>query len=320
MVAAARADAGGFQYGSAADGDNPALELAIWYPSDAPVATKPVGLFEQQVAYYGPVKGDALPLVVISHGTGGSAAEHYDTALALAEAGFVVVAINHTGDNYKDRGVSFTQRNFTDRSRHVSRVIDFMLNGWKDHSHLDPGKIGIVGHSGGGATSLIAIGGIPNFALGPKFCAEHPETWDCQRVEENNAADAPGDSPATQVSEGVHDSRLKAAVIAAPAIGYVFEKDALSGVTAPVQLWRAENDKVTPNQWNADLVRDALPVPPEDHLVANAGHFDFLAPCSDALAKVASEICESAPDFDRAAFHQDFDKAIVAFFKAQLMQ
>ena len=36
----------------------------------------------------------SLPLVVMSHGTGGSFLGHFDTAMALADAGFVVVAMN----------------------------------------------------------------------------------------------------------------------------------------------------------------------------------------------------------------------------------
>ena len=320
LVTASPASATGFQYGTAPDPDGKPIQLAIWYPSDGKATTQPVGLFTQDVAFYGPVRGAALPLVVISHGTGGSAADHYDTALALAEAGFVVVALNHTGDYYKDRADSFTQRNFANRARHVNRVIDFMLKDWDGHDHLNPAEIGIFGHSAGGATALITIGGTPDFDHGAKFCDDHPESWDCQQVKQRaataDAAPAPDDPPKPLV--WTHDPRIKAAVIAAPAIGYDFAKNDLSDVTAAVQLWRAVDDKITPNEWNADIVRDALPKPPEDHLVPKAGHFDFIAPCSDALAKAAPEICASEPGFDRAAFHKELDQTVVAFFKAKL--
>jgi predicted dienelactone hydrolase len=317
VLTASPAGAGGFQYGSAPDPDDQPIELAIWYPSDAATTTKPIGLFEQDIAFYGPVKGDALPLIVISHGTGGSAAGHYDTALALADAGFVVVAMSHTGDNYRDRAYSFSVRNFTDRPRHVSRVIDFMLNDWVGHDHIDPGRIGIFGHSAGAATALIAIGGNPDFYLAMLFCRDHPDDWGCVQARAKNDR-TEGNSAGTRSPDWPHDPRIKAASIAAPALGPTFTKVGLETVSAPVQLWRAEDDRITPNPWYGDIVRDALPKPPEDHLVPLAGHFDFLAPCSEALAKVASAICESAPGFDRAAFHQDMNKAVIAFFKAQL--
>ena len=313
LLAASPARAVGFQYGSAPDGDDPSLELAIWYPSDAKLTAQPVGLFTQDVAFYGPVTGSNLPLIVISHGTGGSAAGHYDTALALAEAGFVVVAMSHTGDNYKDRDASFSRHNFANRSRHIARVIDFMLNIWTGRGHLDPARIGLFGHSAGGATTLIVVGGTPDFERFGQYCQDHPEAWDCTQMRQTGVPPDPDEKLVW-----THDARIKAAAIAAPAVGSVFTTEGLAAVGVPVQLWRAADDVITPNQWNADIIRDALPKPPEDHLVPHAGHFDFLAPCNDALANVAPAICESAPGFDRASFHQDMNKALVAFFTAQL--
>lgn len=318
LLAAPPACAAGFQYGTAPDPDDKPIELGIWYPSEAATAPQPLGLFTQDVAYYAAVAGQLLPLIVISHGTGGGAASHYDTALALADAGFVVVALSHTGDNYKDRAYSFTRRNFIDRPRQVSRVIDFMLGAWEGHDHLDPARIGMFGHSAGGATTLIMLGADPDFSIAARLCADHPDEWGCQQIKARAAAGSVpiADDEAQPVPP--HDPRVKAGAIAAPAIGYTFTKNALSKMISPIQLWRAENDQITPNQWHADIVRADLPKPPEDHLVANAGHFDFLAPCVDALAKIAPEICTSAPGFDRAAFHADLNKALVGFFKAQL--
>jgi predicted dienelactone hydrolase len=318
LLAASPVCAAGFQYGTAPDGDNPLLELGIWYPSDAPTKPQPLGLFTQDVASYAAISGQSLPLIVISHGTGGGATSHYDTALALADAGFVVVALTHTGDNYKDRADSFTARNFIQRPRHISQVIDFMLNSWNGHDHIDPTRIGMFGHSAGGATTLIMLGGNPDFGLVAIYCRKHPEAWDCAQVKAHTGGDLSLSANDSEPPDWHHDPRIKAAVIAAPAIGYTFTKDGLAAVTALIQLWRAEDDKITANEWNADIVRAYLPKPPEDHLVANAGHFDFLAPCSDALEKVAHAICASAPGFDRTAFHTDFNKALVAFFKAQL--
>jgi len=54
-------------------------------------------------------------------------------------------------------------------------------------------------------------------------------------------------------------------------------------------------------------VRLALPEALDYLVVSNAGHFDFLVPCSDALASIAPAICTSMPGFDRAAFHVDLD-------------
>ena len=54
------------------------------------------------------------------------------------------------------------------------------------------------------------------------------------------------------------------------------------------------------------------------HVVEHAGHYDFLSPCSEALARQVPEICTSEPGFDRTAFHVAFDREIVAFFDRTL--
>ncbi len=74
----------GYQYTRFAGPDGREIELAIWYPSDAPATPQPFGPFEQTVAKDGAIAGAGLPLIVISHGTGGSFGGHYDTAHALA--------------------------------------------------------------------------------------------------------------------------------------------------------------------------------------------------------------------------------------------
>ncbi|WP_211462330.1 alpha/beta hydrolase family protein [Collimonas silvisoli] len=124
--------------------------------------------------------------------------------------------------------------------------------------------------------------------------------------------------PASSSHDGSKDPRIKAAVVAAPALGFAFAPDGLKNVTVPVQLWRAEEDAILPHPWYAEAVRLALPQPPEYHVVPKAGHFDFLHPCSEAFAARAPDICNSAPGFDRAAFHVMFNTSALAFFDKAL--
>jgi predicted dienelactone hydrolase len=116
----------------------------------------------------------------------------------------------------------------------------------------------------------------------------------------------------------VHDERIKAAVVAAPAAGYAFTVAGLAPVAAPVQLWEAEDDRIAPNRWSADNLKANLPSPLEPHLVPSADHFAFIAPCSTALAGRVPDICQDPPGFDRTAFHRDFNAAVIGFFRKQL--
>src|SRR3546814_8676677 len=101
-------------------------------------------------------------MVVISHGTGGGGMSHADTALALAEAGFVVAAPTHTGDNCRDDSAVGTSDWLVDRSRHISRVTDFMTDSWTNHARLDGERVGVFGLSAGATTALIVMGGVPD--------------------------------------------------------------------------------------------------------------------------------------------------------------
>ena len=102
-VLAAAPLAAGFETLQAADGTDKPLEVAVWYPTEAVAQQVDLGPFTLNIARGGAVAGQRLPLIVISHGNGGATFSHHDTAVALAQAGFVVAAVAHTGDNHADR-------------------------------------------------------------------------------------------------------------------------------------------------------------------------------------------------------------------------
>lgn len=270
-----------------------------------------MGPVSQNVALGGAVKGSHLPLVVISHGTGGYKLNHYDTAIALADAGFVVAAVTHTGDNYHDNSRTLL---VMERPRHISRLLDFMLRDWAGKDALDANRVGMFGYSAGGFTTLVNIGSQADLTQIKPFCRDHAAQYACAKV----AKGAPDGKLPMAEHPGGYDARIKAAVVAAPALGFTLSSTSLAGIRIPVQLWRAEQDQVLPSPWYAQAVHDAMKGKDDYHVVENAGHFDFLPPCSPAMAQIAPPICTSAPGFDRAAFHDRFNAAVVDFFKAKL--
>lgn len=272
------------------DRDGPAVEVGVWSPP--------------------PVAGQRRPLIVISHGNGGDFRSHEATARALASAGFVVAALTHTGDNWRD------QSRATDvalRPRQLGLLVDYMLTRWDGHEGLDPTRVGAFGFSAGGFTVLTAAGGRPDLSQVIPHCRDHPGFYDCRLIA---SADAMARPAAAQVWS--HDPRIRAVVAAAPALGFTFGRDGLAGVAQPVQLWRAGADQILPAPFYAEPVRDGLPTPPEYHVVEGAGHFDFLPPCSAQLAAAAPAICAPTPGFDRAAFHARFEQQVIAFFRRTL--
>ena len=209
--------------------------IGIWFPATGTPAPERLGPYEQDVVDGAAPAGAQHSLVVMSHGTGGSFAGHYDTAIALAQAGFVVAALTHPGDNYRDqsRGTDMQARPVA-----LSHLIGFMLGGWHGNAAIDPARVGAFGFSSGGFTVLAAAGGRPDLARMTAHCAAHPGFFDCGLIKAHPAAAA--------AWQDTKDARIKAIVVAAPALGFAFGEAGLRGVDMPVQLWRADDDHILP--------------------------------------------------------------------------
>lgn len=304
----------GFQVTRTTDTGGQPLLIAVWYPTQA--HPRPTTLFGPQlmtVAADGAIAGHELPLVVISHGNGGGPGSHADLAMTLASAGYVVAALLHNGDNYADESAVGSASFFSGRSRQLHSTIDYMLHSWQGHDHIDPERIGAFGFSAGGFTVLTAVGAHPELRIVARHCAESPE-FACEVLRQARSPLLTADAPTTG-DPLLPDPRIKAAVIAAPGLGFTMASNALANVSVPIQLWSADQDVNVPYATNTRLVREALGSRVEFHSVPGAGHFSFLAPCGILRPP---GICADAGHFDRKAFHANMNRSVVAFFDRHL--
>jgi predicted dienelactone hydrolase len=290
-----------------ADAGGPAFNGAVWYPCSQPPADVDFGKFTLPGVKDCPLPDKRLPLVVMSHGRTGSFAGHHDIAEVLADAGFIVAAINHAGDTSADLSRTDDLSIYVSRPNDIKRLIDFMLGEPAFASSVDRDRVGFFGFSRGAYTGLAVIGANPDWANVTERCQQF-KSHVCEQV---RAKQFPGSV--------THDPRVKAAVIADP-ISVFFTDKSFAAVKIPVQLWASEfgGDGVQPH--SVDIVDNNLPTKHEYHVVPNSGHFAFLAPCPPALVAELPYICKDAGDFDRAAFHRQFNAAALAFFQAQLGQ
>lgn len=293
-----------------ADAKGRPLTGAVWYPCNAPQQEATVRNKTIQGRRDCPLVGDKLPLVVISHGRGGWFGSHHATAAVLADAGFIVAAIDHPGDNSQDQSRVDRLSVLIERPADIKRLVDFMLYSWENAPRIDRGHIGLFGFSLGGFTGLVVVGGNPEFRKGLPGC----DGSDYRACEELRSGESPPEPPA-------HDVRIKAAVIVDPGPGFFFSTDGLKAIKVPLQLWSSDPKLATSYVSGCCGlgIRTRLPSSPDFHLASYAIHFSFLPPCSPQEAKDLPRICTDAPGFDRAAFHKDFNAAIFAFFRKHLL-
>lgn len=289
-----------------ADSHGPALKAMVWTPCAAPAQPLPIGPYVLQGQRNCPTRGRKLPLVVMSHGFGGSYLGQHDLAEVLADSGFVVAAINHPGDNFAAMRDAGRFSVLVERPLDIKRLIDYLLGSGPDAASLDPAAIGFFGFSRGGYTGLVLAGGTPDFLHANLPCPDPRARW-CAQIRRRQIPDGPW----------IRDPRIKAYALADPLDAFP-GADRLKAVNAPMQLWASAygGDGVLPATTPA--LAALLPVKPELHRVPGAGHFAFLAPCSAALKQDAPALCVDAPGFDRVAFHRAFNQAVRAFFQRQI--
>lgn len=271
------------------------VPLLVMYPSSATERPEQLGPYSVNVALNGPVAAGLFPLVIVSHGSGGSHLTHRVLAAGLARHGFVVVLPEHPGNNRNQNELAGTSTLLANRPRQVRLAIDWAYADGALGEQLAPDTVGVLGHSLGGYTALAVAGGQPR-------AAAH-ETPDRQVHP----------VPVKQ------DDRVKALVLLAPATPWFMAPAALQGVRVPILLLSGERDEMTP-AWHAEIIKRGVPdqTQVEHRVVPNAGHYSFLSPFPAARVNPAFPPSQDPPGFNRPRFHEELGVEVSAFLRRVL--
>jgi predicted dienelactone hydrolase len=101
------------------------------------------------------------PVVLFSHGMGGTDRAQAWLASALAERGAIVVMVNHLGSTWGDHDMARGVRHWT-RAADLSRALDVLADDPALGPHLDLTRVMAAGFSFGGWTALSLGGAIGN--------------------------------------------------------------------------------------------------------------------------------------------------------------
>ena len=301
----------------------------VFYPSTAATGVTKVGSYALHATPGAVAVLGAKPLVVISHGHGGSDLGHHDLAVYLAGHGFVVATLEHPKDNFHDMSGTSTPQVLDGRSIQVKALISYLLDDPHWGKLVDPDRIGVAGFSAGGYTALMVVGAVPHFERFIAYCKRHPDdAEDCAMLQEWQSEGSAGAAKLQAALAGLrdglhrwgdpHDSRVKSAFVMAP-LGLVFDAAGLASIDRPVFLYYGQNDPVLlPNEnvlHIAPLIKTLIGI----QMIPRAGHYVFLSPCSPQLAGEVPNLCTDPPGVSRVLVHQQLNAAALAFFRKTLI-
>jgi len=135
----------------------------VWvlYPTRVASIAVTLGPYSVDVSPDAPIDGGRFPLVVISHGSGGSHLLYRTFASYLARNGYIVAMPEHPGNNRNCNDREGTLANLVGRPRHIRLTLDGVCADKQLGQAVQADKVAIIGHSLGGYTALAVAGGTP---------------------------------------------------------------------------------------------------------------------------------------------------------------
>jgi predicted dienelactone hydrolase len=287
------------------------IRITVWYPAAADAVETPllIGPPDKPLFNIGSVALDAAfadhrqrPVILLSHGFGGTARIMGWFGIAMAQRGYIVVAVDHPGSNGIDAITMAGSTLWWDHAKDLRAALDAIGRDAAIGPHLDMANVGVAGFSFGGFTALVAAGARVDWRRWVGFCRAHPDDGDCLPNDEFPAAtwqavaekfEAP--ELAAEVAHAGDDHalpNLRAAFVLAPAYVQSLDPVSLSSVRVPVSIMLGDADTVVPATTGASVAAAAIPNA-RIELLPGVTHYDWVSDCTDA-GRANSPVCKEA--------------------------
>jgi predicted dienelactone hydrolase len=275
------------------------LRITVWYPA-APTAQEQeltIGPPGRPLFWVGEAAPDAgfaddrrRPVILFSHGFGGTARMMGWFGTVLAQQGYLVIAVDHPGNNGLDPMTVAGATMFWARAGDLKAALERVKADPELGRRLDLSRVGVAGFSAGGFTSLVAAGArvdVPRFI---KFCEDHPQDGVCAPQKEFTVTmeqaraflASPEAAPAVaHAGDDLSVREVKAAFAIAPAIVQALDPASLAAFRTPVSIILGDSDPVAPPNTNGGAASRAIPGA-RLKILAGVGHYDFLGQCTPA--------------------------------------
>jgi predicted dienelactone hydrolase len=267
--------------------------MVVWYPSAATSAT--TRLFGDNPVFVGapavldaPAASGAHPLVVLSHGNGGSWINQTWLASALAHQGYIVAAVNHPGTTSRDRSPQAAAQ-LWQRPVDLSRAIDAVTAQPERFGVVAKDRIAVIGHSLGGWTVLETGGARFDPERFAEDCKAHTELASCTVYQQINP-DSTAQSKARMAADW-RDQRVTAVVSLDLGLSRGMTDASLATNPVPILVIAAGvPSKDLPAQLESVDLAKRLPKTSSRYVeISDASHFTFMAICKPGAVAMLDE-------------------------------
>lgn len=311
---------------------NRPLEVEVWYPTKDSLTLErkeEVKKIEEKSIFKilpsipnAKIINGKLPLLVVSHGTGGNRFSLTWLIDEMVKQGYIVVSLGHYGNTTFHK----VPREFVkwwERAIDVQFVLDNILGESEFKDHINNEKIGGIGFSLGGYTNIALAGGQVDrtYHKGDRENKKRELPPEFPKTDE--VIDFQNDSliidSYTKYKDKVKDSRIKAFFVMAPAIGFGFHsKEQTKNIDVPIFIIAGKGDTNSPAKFNAINYHELIPTSELLLLGKSIDHYVFLNEPTSFGKKVASEITIDNDHVDRKEIHDSVSEKAIVFFNKNL--
>jgi predicted dienelactone hydrolase len=315
------------------------MNTVIWYPTEAspgeprlsPQSVNPLFVPLPPTAEGAPLSTahQKYPLILISHGTGGSALGMFWLGYHLASRGYIVVAVNHHGNTGAEPKMD--PRGFLlywERAKDISAVLDKLLDDPVFGSRIDRKRIGAAGFSLGGYTVIALAGGRFDRKEYDRFCSSSERDFTCgpqpefpdapKLFQDLKANDMVVRDSLAHSGDSYRDPRIRAVFAIAPVFGRGFTRADVNDIRIPIEMVAGLGDNVAPPPTNAQRYTALIPGAKLVMLPATVTHYTFVPACTDQGKQALPRLCHDAPGLDRQNVQAEVGELAIDFFRRSL--